>query len=1175
MGLGTAVVAAAPALAAPETGLIASYNFTEAPDGNHVPNQAEDSDFGPAIVQKNTADLWNGTGFELTGGNKNSGSWVELPGDLLKDSASATIQLEIKPHADVYDYFHFLFNIGSDSQSEYFFTSLSCNQGRTPLVGVKISGNEQLIQSGDCARQPDRWQSITAVIDGEAKTASLYQDGQRISHGSVAGGPDQIEDHTLNTIGRAPWPDPLFKGEIATARIYDEALSAEAIAQIAAEDAELVEEDLRDYAEGILAGADLTDIEVNDSYVSLPTAQGAITWSSGDPDVITDAGNVTLPAAGSDPVEVELTATVTIRGVSATKIITATVHPDTRTPEERLAALAAGYVIPPVLQSGEALPAAQSGLAVEYAATGDISIYEGAVTGQSEGTSSGSISAELTLSGTDLNVTKEFTVDVLAADESQKLLSYHRTATDEFTANNGDIAYSMHLALEQDEGWLPLNQNYGIFFPRTSIPPTDGVDVAERLHTHRSLRSPSVFYLENGDYGVVSVRTDRGTDRNDETSSSSILFVTSQDLLAYEELPNSQSIIDVGETDGVNKPYAVYDSASEQYLVGWTNDAGVPKYTTFAELSDSDSEHGDVYTGAFVTVGDVASAPGVDNYVAGREIPVTLAQAGKLEGRFGQIVNDGAKELGEITVEAGTDVADLELPDEVTLTYSDGSQGTLPVEAWDLSDLDLSQVGTFELAPKIKQTEYPMPFAEERADPVVQKWEWERGDGTHTKYLMIASNDIHGDVVWQRGNPRMPVRMADTIIELADTPNDPSGLIDNGGTNPKESIILRAGDKDANGRIITGSLWAPEFHEIDGTLSILFMPSYANNWQDGAAAIMQLKQDENGYDLDPTKPESWTVPTTVTRADGSPLAKKLGGGVGMSLDMTYFQDEQGQSYYVWQQLGAIYIAEMDPADPTKLTSEPVLVVSPEYAWDNAIAEGPNVINHEGTLFMLYSGSAVGRSYATGLATADASGASDLTDPASWEKLNYPIQKSSVVNNEWQLGTGHGMWSEDEDGQTIYVFHAYANETPGYSNYGGRDAFIRRVHWAADGMPVFDMNFADEVSESLALSLTINVVADAETPDPDPDPEVPGDSDGDGDGNGTEPGDGDGPGGTDPGDGEGDGDTGTDPSDSDGSTNAGDYLPRTGAEIATVVILALLLCLGGGVLIAMRRKAINN
>src|SRR5699024_4976234 len=145
---------------------------------------------------------------------------------------------------------------------------------------------------------------------------------------------------------------------------------------------------------------------------------------------------------------------------------------------------------------------------------------------------------------------------------------------------------------------------------------------------------------------------------------------------------------------------------------------------------------------------------GIDDYVAGRQIPVTLEQAAILEGRFGQIVNDGGEDLGEITVEVGTDVADLELPGKVTVNYSDASQNALPVEEWDLSDLDLSEEGSYEVSPTIKQTEYPMPFAEERADPVVEKWEWEREDGSHTKYLMIASNDIHGDVVSQRGNPR-------------------------------------------------------------------------------------------------------------------------------------------------------------------------------------------------------------------------------------------------------------------------------------------------------------------------------------------------------------------------------------------------------------------------------------
>lgn len=316
---------------------------------------------------------------------------------------------------------------------------------------------------------------------------------------------------------------------------------------------------------------------------------------------------------------------------------------------------------------------------------------------------------------------------------------------------------------------------------------------------------------------------------------------------------------------------------------------------------------------------------------------------------------------------------------------------------------------------------------------------------------MIASNDIQGDVTWQHGSPHMPFRMADTISGLADEPGNPNALIQSNGYNNKEVSLLKAGDKDSEGNAIMHSFWAPEIHEIDGRLTILFMAGYGNTWSNGKSVYMQLKQDADGHDLDPTDPDNWTVPTPIYRNDASllngnkQLAATASGGVGMSLDMTYFQDADGRSYYAWQQLGATYIATMDPKDPAHVTSSPVRIVTPEYAWNAAIAEGPNVTLRDGKLYLMFSGSGVGKTYTTGLAVADASG-TDLTDPASWTVLNYPIQKSGPFNGEMQLGTGHGMWSEDEDGNQIYVFHAYATKNLGSVNAAGRDMFVRRVHW---------------------------------------------------------------------------------------------------------------------------------
>ena len=55
-------------------------------------------------------------------------------------------------------------------------------------------------------------------------------------------------------------------------------------------------------------------------------------------------------------------------------------------------------------------------------------------------------------------------------------------------------------------------------------------------------------------------------------------------------------------------------------------------------------------------------------------------------------------------------------------------------------------MGDYTVTGTVKQTEYQIPFAEDRADPLVYKWQWTHEvDGkevTETKFLMIASNDI-------------------------------------------------------------------------------------------------------------------------------------------------------------------------------------------------------------------------------------------------------------------------------------------------------------------------------------------------------------------------------------------------------------------------------------------------
>ncbi|MDR7187108.1 GH43 family beta-xylosidase [Microbacterium trichothecenolyticum] len=1046
IGLGVSTAYAA----VPDDDLVAEYLFNQS-SGASVPNSADGAALGVATVRNLQASDWTGSSLTLRGGAKTStGNWVELPDGILTGTESATVTAEVKASAAMLTGFHFLWNIGNESSAtEYFFASLNCGSGRSPLVGIKAGGAEQLVQSGSCGVTANQWVNVTSVVDGAAGTASLYIDGVRVAQGSVAATPADIVDQSLNTIGRAPWPDPLFQGAISSFRVYDRALSAAEVADVSAADAQAHAAELQAQAQAIVDGLGVADLETS-SDIDLPTANGRVTWTSSNPAVVASTGLVTAPLSGQPAVAVELTATASVRGVSASKTITVMVLPSDETPEQRIERLAQRFIIPSVVRSGTALPAAPEGTNVAVTSvTGGIAAGE-TITSSSEEPQDGEITVRVTDATSAASVDRTFAVRVMPAPSPQ-LLAYNRNATSVAQANNADVALSMHLALQSDAGWTPLNENYGIFFPKTSSPvPANGP--SEGLV--RSLRNPHVFYEADRSFGIVATRTLRNGGR-EGLQSSSLLYARSTDLLSYHEV----GMVDLGVTSGVNEPAVIWDSASERYVVSWTSDAGAALYTTFGSLTDA-STRGDIERGSIPANAGTADT-GIPNYATGNAIAISTTVADALNVRFGRIVNTGVEDLDGVEIEAGDEIAAGDLPQRAQLSYNDGSTASRAIE-WDaesLAAVDATTPGTYTVTGAINHPQYATPFADERADPSIFKFDW----NGETKFLMIATEDLNLNPVNPANGPHMPIRIADNIEDLSDDAI-------RAGRNV-EIDLLKRGDTDADGGVMTGCFWAPEFHVVGGKLTIFFMPCYngANGQPDmwtGRASIIQLKQDAQGNHLDPAVPANWTKAQKVLRADGSILNPVQ----NISLDMTYFEDS-GQSYYAWQMLGSVFIAKMDPADPTRLTSAPVRILPPEYAWDNVIAEGPNVHAHDGKLYMIYSGSSVGDSYTTGLITAKAGENVDLTSPAAWTKLNYPVQKSGMFNGAWQLGTGHGMWSMDEDDNLLYVFHART------SNRGltGRDMFVRRVHFASDGMPIFDMESDEEVApDNRQVSVTVTV-----------------------------------------------------------------------------------------------------
>lgn len=222
--------------------------------------------------------------------------------------------------------FHFLWNIGSDSTSQYWFASVRDKVRTAITVSGGGAENNARSASGIAA---DRWYSLTSVIDGSAGTIAFYVDGAQVASAPTALRPTSVTDQSLNTIGRAPYPDPFYTGEVSTFRVYDRALTGAEVAAVSTVDAQLHASAFAPLASAVLdAVAPLT---VNDSTTNLPGYGGAVTWTSTDPSLRVAADGRTLtadrPAAGQQARSATLTATANVRGVTATRQVPVTLAP--------------------------------------------------------------------------------------------------------------------------------------------------------------------------------------------------------------------------------------------------------------------------------------------------------------------------------------------------------------------------------------------------------------------------------------------------------------------------------------------------------------------------------------------------------------------------------------------------------------------------------------------------------------------------------------------------------------------------------------------------------------------------------------------------------------------------------------------------------------------------------
>ncbi|MHB9056894.1 MAG: immunoglobulin-like domain-containing protein [Paludibacteraceae bacterium] len=410
------------------------------------------------------------------------------------------------------------------------------------------------------------WQHVT--YSQTDSTGRVYINGTLVKTGNVLLKPSVLGATTSNFIGRSCYASDVYltKSYLSDFRVYNRALTSTEINTLASNRLALDSAINKMFVDTAKINLTVNELDSVTANLSLPSDAGdgvVITWQSSNTSVISNSGIVTRPSAGTEPVYLTLTATLTKNGISTTKDFAVRVMPYLSDSESVAIDISNLFLSENItlLRSNLVLPlSGNEGSSISWSSNNtDVLSNGGAIINRPpKGSGDVIVTLKATLTKGSAVSTKSFTV-IVAEDEgfSAYLFAY-------FTGNSGDQE-AIRFALS-DDGYTykALNNNKPVL-SSAAISSTGGV------------RDPHILRGESSDYYMVA--TDMVSALGWNSNRAMIL------LKSYNMTDWQSSVVNIPDTypqyaaaDRVWAPQTIYDPTVGKYMVYFAMRLGSTDY---------------------------------------------------------------------------------------------------------------------------------------------------------------------------------------------------------------------------------------------------------------------------------------------------------------------------------------------------------------------------------------------------------------------------------------------------------------------------------------------------------------------------------------------------------------------------------------------------------------------